>query len=100
MAAEKKAHAENKNKEPETIEKQVAVDAEDRISVESEKKVAAPVAEASYTAAEYANHAATVFGEKVSPDIVRAAFACAGKKSAPRSAAIKLVRDFYSREVK
>ena len=59
---------------------------------EAAEKFAAPV----YTAEEYARAAAKVFEGKYSPDIVRAAFAVAGKKAE----AEELVKKFANKEVK
>ncbi len=56
--------------------------------------------EATYTADEFANAASKVFGKKYSPDLVRAAFIVAGKKSAPKTEAQALVKDFAERKVK
>lgn len=53
-----------------------------------------------YTAEEYARAAAKVFEGKYSPDIVRAAFAVAGKKEATKAEAEELVKKFANKEVK
>lgn len=53
-----------------------------------------------YTAAEYAKAAEKVFTEKYSADLVRAAFAVAGKKEATKAEAEELVKKFANKEVK
>lgn len=63
---------------------------------EAAEKPTAPV----YTAEEYARAAAKVFEGKYSPDIVRAAFAVAGKKEATKAEAEELVKKFANKEVK
>lgn len=63
---------------------------------EAAEKLTAPV----YTAEEYARAAAKVFEGKYSPDIVRAAFAVAGKKEATKAEAEELVKKFANKEVK
>lgn len=63
---------------------------------EAAEKFTAPV----YTAEEYARAAAKVFEGKYSPDIVRAAFAVAGKKEATKAEAEELVKKFANKEVK
>lgn len=70
----------------------------DAVKAENEaaEKPTAPV----YTAEEYARAAAKVFEGKYSPDIVRAAFAVAGKKEATKAEAEKLVKKFANKEVK
>lgn len=62
---------------------------------EAAEKPTAPV----YTAEEYARAAAKVFEGKYSPDIVRAAFAVAGKKEATKAEAEELVKKFANKEV-
>ena len=56
--------------------------------------------EATYTADEFAKAAAKVFSKAYSPDIVRAAFAMAGKKEATKAEAKKIVEEFAKKEVK
>lgn len=63
---------------------------------EAAEKLTAPV----YTAEEYARAATKVFEGKYSPDIVRAAFAVAGKKEATKAEAEELVKKFANKEVK
>lgn len=67
-----------------------------KVENEAAKKLTAPV----YTAEEYARAAAKVFEGKYSPDIVRAAFAVAGKKEATKAEAEELVKKFANKEVK
>lgn len=52
-----------------------------------------------YTAAEFAKAAGTVFCKPYSPDIVRAAFAYAGKTTATKAEAEKIVKEFANKEV-
>ena len=67
-----------------------------KAEIEAAETPTAPV----YTAEEYARAAAKVFEGKYSPDIVRAAFAVAGKKEATKAEAEKLVKKFANKEVK
>lgn len=53
-----------------------------------------------YTVDEFARASATVFSKPYSPDIVRAAFFVAGKKSATKAEAEEIIRKFASKEVK
>lgn len=53
-----------------------------------------------YTAEEFAKAAAKVFSRPYSPDIVRAAFAVAGKREAAKEEARKIVEEFAKKEVK
>ena len=70
---------------------QVQADNSRAETVKAEKEV--------YTAEEYARAAAKVFEGKYSPDIVRAAFAVAGKKEATKAEAEELVKKFANKEV-
>lgn len=56
--------------------------------------------ESTYTINEFAKAAATAFERPYSPDIVRAAFAVAGKKEATKAEAEELVKKFANKEVK
>ena len=67
-----------------------------KAETEAAEKPTVPV----YTAEEYARAAAKVFDGKYSPDIVRAAFAVAGKKEATKAEAEELVKKFANKEVK
>lgn len=82
----------------ETAEQAQANSRAEAVKVENEaaEKLTAPV----YTAEEYARAAAKVFEGKYSPDIVRAAFAVAGKKEATKAEAEELVKKFANKEVK
>ncbi len=65
---------------------------------DAEPAAAAAAAAAEYSAAELAKAAPQIFG--VSPDIVTAALAVAGIKSATIEAAEKIVKEFANKEVK
>jgi len=56
--------------------------------------------EPEYTVQEFTDGAAAVFGEAVSPDIVKTALRLAGVKTTTKSAAIKIVKEFQKKEVK
>lgn len=53
-----------------------------------------------YGVEEYARAAGKVFSKPYSPDIVRAAFAVAGKKEATKAEAEEIVKKFANKEVK
>lgn len=53
-----------------------------------------------YTVDEFVRAADTVFGKKYSPDIIRAAMKMAGKETATRSEARRIVTQFAEKEVK
>lgn len=56
--------------------------------------------EAVYTVDELASNSFKVFGKRIGPDIVNAAFMISDKKKATISEAKKIVEDFISGEVK
>ena len=55
--------------------------------------------EAEYTVEEFTENAAAVFGEAVSPDIVKTALRLAGVKTTTKSAATKIITEFRKKEV-
>jgi hypothetical protein len=55
--------------------------------------------EAEYTVEEFTENAAAVFGEAVSPDIVKTALRLAGVKTTTKSAATKIINEFRKKEV-
>lgn len=55
--------------------------------------------EAEYTVQEFTDNAATVFGDAVSPDIVKTALRLAGVKTTTKSAATKIINEFRKKEV-
>ena len=55
--------------------------------------------EAEYTVEEFTESAAAVFGEAVSPDIVKTALRLAGVKTTTKSAATKIINEFRQKEV-
>lgn len=57
-------------------------------------------AEPEYTVEEFTAASATVFGDAVSPDIVKTALRLAGVTKTTKSAAIKIVNDFKRKEIK
>lgn len=59
----------------------------------SKKEVEMPK-EAEYTVEEFTENAAAVFGEAVSPDIVKTALRLAGVKTTTKSAATKIINEF------
>lgn len=72
------------------------------IDVAAEAKVPAEAkgaTEVKYNADEFAAAAASVFGEGITPDLVRAAFSVAGVKELTKAEAKKLVNNFAKKEV-
>lgn len=61
---------------------------------ETEKSV-----EAEYTVEEFTENAAAVFGNAVSPDIVKTALRLAGVKTTTKSAATNIINEFRKKEV-
>lgn len=55
--------------------------------------------EAEYTVEEFTENAAAVFGEAVSPDIVKTALRLAGVKTTTKSAATIIINEFRKKEV-
>lgn len=80
--------------------KQVQADNSRAEAVKAENEAAEKLTTPVYTAEEYARAATKVFEGKYSPDIVRAAFAVAGKKEATKAEAEELVKKFANKEVK
>jgi len=58
------------------------------------------IQEPEYTAEELAAASEKVFGKKVLPECVIAAFRVAGVKKATKAEAAKIVKDFMTKEVK
>ena len=58
------------------------------------KKEAEMPKEAEYTVEEFTENTAAVFGEAVSPDIVKTALRLAGVKTTTKSAATKIINEF------
>ena len=54
---------------------------------------------ATYTVGEFVKAADSVFGKHYSPDIIRAAMKVAGKETATKEEAIKIVSEFAHKEV-
>ena len=63
------------------------------------KKEAEMPKEAEYTVEEFTENAAAVFGEAVSPDIVKTALRLAGVKTTTKSAATKIINECRKKEV-
>lgn len=63
-----------------------------------QKETEKPV-EAEYTVEEFTENAAAVFGNAVSPDIVKTALRLAGVKTTTKSAATKIINEFRKKEV-
>lgn len=63
------------------------------------KKEAETPKEAEYTVQEFTDNAAAVFGDAVSPDIVKTALRLAGVKTTTKSAAVKIINEFRKKEV-
>ena len=68
---------------------------------ETRKETQKPAeAETAYTAAEFAQNAARLFGTRATADIVTAAFRVDGKETATLSEAKKMVEQFMNKEVR
>lgn len=100
MAATKKATGAAET--PEIVQTDVSTDTAEKAGNGADMNAtgAEKEPEAVYTADEFAKAAAKVFSRPYSPDIVRAAFAVAGKKEATKEEAKKIVEEFAKKEVK
>lgn len=83
-------------KKPETAVETAPENTKHELPVEAAQKPA----EAVYMAAEFAQNAARLFGDRATADIVTAAFKVAGRRNATLTEARCLVEQFMNKEVR